>query len=242
MNAKARKSLSKRALAEIALQNFEFLVCESRGDVWQVWGETHRLYRGLVIQFRHTESDWSSGTPEFVDLDKNESLGFVNIAGRLLVNVNSMMLNSIPYILRCRGFAFQTEDTCLPIEKSPTEKKCTVCKRIKPITEFYEDARRQDGHYSKCKKCHNKSVKKWQINNSSKFKEINSSWKKTHKEQRAAESKEWAKAHPEYRRKVGEKWRSNHPDYGKNWRNNNRAKIRHYAQNHRVNMQGNGGH
>lgn len=123
----------------------------------------------------------------------------------------------------------------------PVEKKCTVCKRIKPITEFYEDARRRDGHYSKCKKCHNKSVKKWQINNSSKFKEINSSWKKAHKEQRAVESKQWAKAHPEYRRRVGEKWRSNHPNYGKNWRENNRDKIKHYAQNRRARMEGNGG-
>jgi hypothetical protein len=36
-----------------------------------------------VIQFRHSESDWSRGLPEFVDLEKNEPLGFVNIAGRL---------------------------------------------------------------------------------------------------------------------------------------------------------------
>ena len=87
LNVKATKSLSKRALAEITLQHFEFLVCESRGDVWQVWAETYRLYRGLVIQFRHSESNWSSGTPEFVDLAKNEPLGVVNIAGRLYCRV-----------------------------------------------------------------------------------------------------------------------------------------------------------
>jgi hypothetical protein len=87
VNVKAGRSLNKPALAEIALRHFEFLVCEGRGDVWLVWAETHRLYRGLVIQFRHSESDWSRGTPEFVDLAKNEPLGVVNIAGRLFCRV-----------------------------------------------------------------------------------------------------------------------------------------------------------
>jgi hypothetical protein len=44
-------------------------------------------HRILVIQFRHSETDWSRGTPEFVRLEKNEPLGFVNIAGRLLCKV-----------------------------------------------------------------------------------------------------------------------------------------------------------
>ena len=87
VSIKAKKSLGKEALAEIALQHFEFLVCESRGDVWQTWAKTNQLYRGLVIQFRHLESNWSRGTPEFVDLAKNEPLGVVNIAGRLFCKV-----------------------------------------------------------------------------------------------------------------------------------------------------------
>ena len=87
VNVRAARSLRKQALAEIALRHFEFLVCESRADVWQIWAETHRLYRGLLIQFRHSESDWSRGKPEFVDLAKNEPLGGVNIAGRLFCKV-----------------------------------------------------------------------------------------------------------------------------------------------------------
>ena len=87
VNVKVRRSLSKYTLAEIALQHFEFMVCESRGDVWQVWAENHRLYRGLVIQFCHSESNWSGGTPEVVDLATNEPLGVVNIAGRLFCRV-----------------------------------------------------------------------------------------------------------------------------------------------------------
>jgi len=77
----------KQAMAEAALQRFEFTICEGRGEVWQLWTELRKEYRTLVIQFRHSESDWSRGLPEIVDLEKNEPLGVVNIAGRLFCKV-----------------------------------------------------------------------------------------------------------------------------------------------------------
>ena len=83
MSTKART----QHIAEAALAHFEFTYCEGRGEVWQMWNELRRDHRVLVIQFRHSEADWSRGTPEFVNLDKNEPLGFVNIAGRLFCKV-----------------------------------------------------------------------------------------------------------------------------------------------------------
>jgi hypothetical protein len=77
----------KQAIAEIALQHFEFTTCVGRGEVWELWAELRKEHRTLVIQFRHSESDWSHGAPEFVDLEKNEPLGVVNIAGRLFCKV-----------------------------------------------------------------------------------------------------------------------------------------------------------
>ena len=77
----------KQALAESVLQRFEFAACEGRGEVWQMWTEMRHAHRLLVIQFRHSETDWSRGLPEFVHLEKNDPLGFVNIAGRLLCRV-----------------------------------------------------------------------------------------------------------------------------------------------------------
>src|SRR5690349_2545493 len=77
LDVKVRKSLRKQTLAELVLQRLEFQVCDRRGDVWQVWTETRHQNRGLVIQFRHSESDSSCGTPEFVDLDRNDPLGVV---------------------------------------------------------------------------------------------------------------------------------------------------------------------
>ena len=77
----------KQTVAETALRYFEFVNCDSRAEVWKLWTEMRNDHRVLVIQFRHSESDWSRGQPEFVDLEKNEPLGFVNIAGRLFCKV-----------------------------------------------------------------------------------------------------------------------------------------------------------
>ena len=55
----------KQTMAEVALRYFEFVSCDGRG----------------------AESDWCHGLPEFVHLEKNEPLGFVNIAGRLFCKV-----------------------------------------------------------------------------------------------------------------------------------------------------------
>lgn len=77
----------KQALAEAALQHFEFTTCDGRREVWQLWTDLRKEHHTLVIQFRHSESDWSRGLPEFVDLEKNDPLGFVNIAGRLFCKV-----------------------------------------------------------------------------------------------------------------------------------------------------------
>ena len=78
----------KLVLAETALPHFEFVSCEGQGEIWQRWTELrHESCRSLVIQIRHSETDWSCGVPEFVDLEKNEPLGLVNIAARLICKV-----------------------------------------------------------------------------------------------------------------------------------------------------------
>ena len=83
VDVKLPAKTKKQTLAETALQQFEFVTCDGRGDVWRLWNEMRNEHRILVIQFRHSESDWSRGIPEFVHLEKNDPLGFVNIAGRL---------------------------------------------------------------------------------------------------------------------------------------------------------------
>lgn len=85
---KVRTSSTKQMLAQAALDRFEFEVCDTRAKVWQNWQAIqNENRRGLVIQFRHPETDWTRGLPEFVHLDKDEPLGFVNIAARLVCRV-----------------------------------------------------------------------------------------------------------------------------------------------------------
>lgn len=130
----------------------------------------------------------------------------------------------------------------LPFNSNGVMKKiCASCLEVKPITEFYKDANRKDGLYTRCKKCHSKSAKKWQERNVKKFKEANKRWKQQHKKQRAEESKRWAKAHPEKRRKAFAAWREKNPGYGRNWRQNNKDKIRNYALTRKARIAGNGG-
>ena len=87
VDVKLSVKTKKQTLAETALRHFEFATCDGRGDVWQMWNEMQNQHRILIIQFRHLESDWSRGIPEFVHLEKNDPLGFVNIAGRLFCRV-----------------------------------------------------------------------------------------------------------------------------------------------------------
>ena len=85
---KPSSSASKQALATIALEAFEFAICDTRADAWHAWSLVlEEQARGLVIQFRHSETDWTRGIPEFVHLDRCEPLGFVNIASRLVCKV-----------------------------------------------------------------------------------------------------------------------------------------------------------
>ncbi len=75
----------KQNLAQAALDRFEFAVSPSLSAARQAWLDLQVNHTpGLIVQFRHSETDWTRGIPEFVRPDNGEPLGFVNIAGRLV--------------------------------------------------------------------------------------------------------------------------------------------------------------
>ena len=79
------KSTRKGELAGAALARYKFEVSESREKAWllcQALGA--RNTPALVIQYRHSDTDWSRGVPEFINYAKGDTLGFVNIAARLV--------------------------------------------------------------------------------------------------------------------------------------------------------------
>ncbi len=121
------------------------------------------------------------------------------------------------------------------------EKKCTVCKQVKPVSEFYKDIQRGDGLYTKCKKCHASLVAAWQQKNVEKFRQINRAWKKSHPEKHKEQSLASQRRHPERKSAYGMLWREKNPEYGRNWRKNNLDKIRNYQQTRNARQKGNGG-
>lgn len=72
---------TKPILASLALERLEFKVCEDRLEAYQTWQANPG---SLIIQYRHSETDWSRGIPEILAPDLGGHLGFVNIAGRLV--------------------------------------------------------------------------------------------------------------------------------------------------------------
>jgi hypothetical protein len=88
LKIKVKHSARKPALASAALERLAFAVCDTRADAWRSWSLVlGEQARGLVIQFRHSETDWTRGIPEFIRLDRCEPLGYVNIASRLVCKV-----------------------------------------------------------------------------------------------------------------------------------------------------------
>lgn len=122
-----------------------------------------------------------------------------------------------------------------------TEKKCSTCKQVKPVSEFYKRTDRKDKYSSRCKNCHAQAVKKWQENNVDYFKEINKRWKQTHPEQHAQHNKKWASKNQDKVQAMNKDWRNRNPEYGSNWRKNNSDKIRNYQQVRRARIESNGG-
>ncbi len=122
-----------------------------------------------------------------------------------------------------------------------TEKKCTICKEVKPIKEFYRDAAHRDGYYSKCKKCHARLVKNWQQKNEEKFRDMNKKWKKTHPEQHAQHNKKWIEANVDKAYLIAKRSREKHPETSRNWRKKNPDRLRNYQLTRRARIAGNGG-
>lgn len=69
-------------------------------------------------------------------------------------------------------------------------KKCSTCKEVKPINEFYKHKRQKDGLYSQCKYCANKVRKEYYKKHLKERIEYQKKYKKEHR-----------KEHTEYNKK-----------------------------------------
>lgn len=105
-----------------------------------------------------------------------------------------------------------------------TTKQCSVCGKVKLLTEYYRATKRADGFMASCRRCAN---------------EYSAFWQRTHKVQANAKSARWRKAHPDQMHDCCRRWRRRHMkevcQRQKRWYGKHRASVlmrrkQHYQQ------------
>ena len=84
------------------------------------------------------------------------------------------------------------------------QKQCTGCGEVLPLTEFYRDSRRKDGHYSECKAC--TAVRRKA--NRSRAREAEARYRERWREELRARGRVWAKANRAKRTESQRRWRA----------------------------------
>jgi 5-methylcytosine-specific restriction endonuclease McrA len=85
-----------------------------------------------------------------------------------------------------------------PIQE--THKKCSTCKSVKSVMDFYADFRNQDGLCSQCSACMMITTIEWQKKNPDKVKKIGMDWAAANPQKVAAKGKKYRQNHPEVMR------------------------------------------
>lgn len=94
-------------------------------------------------------------------------------------------------------------------------KKCSKCKEIKKLNEFYSHSRSKDGFGYSCKFCLCFKQGLYRKANPEKAKQANANWRKANSEKVKADKKAWFKANPRDRAKTNNLkkiWRKKNPD------------------------------
>jgi hypothetical protein len=104
-------------------------------------------------------------------------------------------------------------------------KKCTICKEIKPISEFGKDSKSKDGLKGQCKKCKNKAHIEYQKKNRKRLNTyLKEYWRKyyyTDKQKQYRKSPKFKEVHYKSQQKYYRKKILENPEY---WREKDRKK------------------
>ena len=77
------------------------------------------------------------------------------------------------------------------------EKTCSKCGKIKPLSAFYKDRSRKDGHAGQCKECACARSREWYEANKERAAARNKAWYAANRDRAAATSKAWREANPD---------------------------------------------
>lgn len=65
-------------------------------------------------------------------------------------------------------------------------KVCSSCGDYKPWGDYYKNKKAKDGHYSRCKSCHNESTRRWQRANPERHRANVGAWQRANPERAAS--------------------------------------------------------
>jgi len=80
-------------------------------------------------------------------------------------------------------------------------KRCRICGRVRPLTDFYSDKRSKDGYRNICRFCHSDAVTRRQRENSQRRKEYLRHWREINRD-KIAKRERVRRLSPAYRAKA----------------------------------------
>lgn len=145
------------------------------------------------------------------------------------------------------------------MENSITEKVCSKCKEVKPISEFNIRKEGKSRHRNDCKICQYKvnaeyrkankekvasKMKEWYVKNKERMHKYHKEYRENNKKERNAACKKWSLDNKEYLREYHKKYYEEHRDHKKEivkkYRKENPDKVQvaRYIRNERVRNNG----
>lgn len=119
-------------------------------------------------------------------------------------------------------------------------KRCSKCKEIKFIDEFYKDKTKKDGYKSQCKECNKEKRKIWCKSNRDKLRKSCHDYHKRHPEKARDRQNRWRKLNHKRGLELGYKWKKHNPEKVCEIARNGDKKRRHTPKgnlNHRMSCQ-----
>jgi hypothetical protein len=109
-------------------------------------------------------------------------------------------------------------------------KECTKCKEVKPLSEFYENAKSRGGRYSKCALCCSKYSLEWHHSNPERAKAKMAAWREENSEHEASYRREYYNSNSERLRRQRREYHKANPERTRisvrKWRRSNIERAR----------------
>ena len=93
-----------------------------------------------------------------------------------------------------------------------TEKRCTKCKELKPLSEFYPYKRARDGYNWMCKACNSQHAKEWYAAHREEMKKRAAEWRTNNISRHRENVRRWQELNPERTKELGRRWSKNNPE------------------------------